>query len=336
MQLLDVPNSASVRYVVGVCLTCLLLALVTYSLIHTVPFPVDTKANEIIPRQDESSLRWLLVTSGEVDLSADREIMYIDDSDDEKIEKRDVESNQHQLGKEEKTSLQPWASEDKSLNAEIHRFLRYIQTEQNSAAENALYLSDNQGAACVVYIFCWSDFVNVSNLWKHCSNGVELHVFDPRTRHLTLPEDELPNVSIAFHKKTLDWTTHAPLIGHVAGTWRGETLKGIMGEFGHQQIEVAVADLKGAEWKILQNLLEDRLLFKIRQLILRICLHWRGFEIIGSDVDVVRLWYSILKDVENVGYVITGSVQEEGALRSVLGINDFDTSSCYILHLERT
>ncbi|XP_072019428.1 probable methyltransferase-like protein 24 [Amphiura filiformis] len=239
--------------------------------------------------------------------------------------------------------LQPWANSADNFDAEAKRFLKCITTTQTlcndirdiGRASNseewplrACYDSKNgDGGGCVVYSFGpaipGSSFdVDIAR------QGCEVHVFNPTSKNKV---DAFPDKSIFPHEYSLDWRA-ATVRGPSSSPWIPKKLSGIMAELGHDKIDILQADLQGTEWKILESLIADKTLQKIRQLILKIHIHWGGFEVQGTNADIARFWYSLIKQMDYAGFKIFYSYSDRTkGPQTILGKRDYNASSTYTL-----
>lgn len=101
-------------------------------------------------------------------------------------------------------------------------------------------------------------------------------------------------------------------------------------------MEVLRADLESSEWKLIENLLQDRWINRINQLILNVHLHWSGFEVSGAKPDVVRFWYSVIFGLGSSDFHLFNSVAHLNAPQIFLGeTGKFNASSSYTLAFMR-
>ncbi|TSK31368.1 Methyltransferase-like protein 24 [Bagarius yarrelli] len=135
---------------------------------------------------------------------------------------------------------------------------------------------------CVTYSFSL-DGKDASILESTLSMRCEVHRFDPSTRqkHGSIFE----HGSVQHHQAWLDW---------------------------RRPVHVLWADLKSAEWRVLESWVQDGSLRRIRQLILTVHLQWAGFEVGGTEAEVVRFWYSVLKALNSSGFRLTHSAPGPG------------------------
>lgn len=90
-------------------------------------------------------------------------------------------------------------------------------------------------------------------------------------------------------------------------------------------------DMESAEWKILENLIMDGVLYSVGILLLEVHLHWAGFEVSGDDPSVVRYWFSLLKELQNAQFNLYNSYSDPAKPRLFLQKNLHNASSVYIL-----
>lgn len=82
--------------------------------------------------------------------------------------------------------------------------------------------------------------------------------------------------------------------------------------FLYLKVHVLWADLESAEWRVLESWVQDGTLRRISQLILTVHLQWAGFEVGGTEAEVVRFWYSVLRALHSSGFRLTYSVPGPG------------------------
>ena len=86
------------------------------------------------------------------------------------------------------------------------------------------------------------------------------------------------------------------------------------------------------EWKILESLISDKTLHKVRQLILKIHIHWSGFEVQGSNPEIVRFWYSLMKHMNYADFKIFYSNRDSNTgPQTILGQSKYNASSMYTI-----
>lgn len=77
------------------------------------------------------------------------------------------------------------------------------------------------------------------------------------------------------------------------------------------QVHFLYADLLSAEWRLFQNWIEAGTLQNIHHLVATVHLHWAGFEVGGSDEEVLRYWFSVLRGLEAAGLHLVHSSSGE-------------------------
>lgn len=96
-------------------------------------------------------------------------------------------------------------------------------------------------------------------------------------------------------------------------------------------MDILKVDMESAEWKILENLILEGVLSSVGQLLLEVHLHWAGFEVGGEEPDVVRYWFSLLKEVELAHFSLFHSWSDPDKPRLFLHKNLWNASSVYRL-----
>ncbi|XP_074189533.1 putative methyltransferase-like protein 24 isoform X5 [Rhinolophus sinicus] len=242
-----------------------------------------------------------------------------------------------------------------SLDEEALRFLRYISTTQvvfhaqiacdhmstDSLASDSspskkpwsVCLDDRFGLAhqirnkqCRLYsLGLGSDDTHFEV--SMANNGCEVHRFDPSVKSAHILESQ----RLWYHRLSIDWRDPHPAVAAQKPHGNTRKLGTILNEFGHHKIDVLKADLESAEWKVLENLILEDVLEQIGQLIFEIHLHWPGFEVSGSDSNVVRFWYSLLKELELKDFRLFHSYKDLSKPQLFLKKDIFNASSCYTL-----
>ncbi|KAM8792288.1 putative methyltransferase-like protein 24 isoform 1-T1 [Rhynchonycteris naso] len=245
--------------------------------------------------------------------------------------------------------LQPWAGPAQSLDEEALRFLRYISTTQiacdhmstdspatdSSPAKKpwSVCLDDRFGLAhqirnkqCRLYSLGLGS-VDTHFEVSMANNGCEVHRFDPSVRSAHILESQ----RLWYHRLSIDWRDPHPAVAAPKSHSNTRKLGTILNEFGHHKVDVLIADLESAEWKVLENLILEDVLEQIGQLVFEIHLHWPGFEVSGSDSSVVRFWYSLLKELELKEFRLFHSYKDLSKPQLFLKKDIFNASSCYTL-----
>ncbi|KAK3532330.1 hypothetical protein QTP86_016044, partial [Hemibagrus guttatus] len=138
---------------------------------------------------------------------------------------------------------------------------------------------------CVAYSFSL-DGKDALILESTLSMRCEVHRFDPSSRHKHSSGSE--GGSVQHHQAWLDWRRprtrpHRGVLGTIP-----RSLVDIMDLLGHSMVHVLWADLESAEWRVLESWVQDGILRRIGQLILTVHLQWAGFEVGGTEAEVVR------------------------------------------------
>ncbi|KAM4724792.1 putative methyltransferase-like protein 24 [Anableps anableps] len=238
--------------------------------------------------------------------------------------------------------MQPWAVNKPSFSAELSRIITYITRPQLNCsrvlppgkaqavpppmasarwllcAEDWLFPAADR--PCVAYSFSLdggdTDFLStVSRL------GCETHSFDPSTSsasvgHLgnSLASNHGNRGVVSQHKLWLEWRAPKKRRHRPSGSPSGvsHTLADIMAALGHHTVHFLYADLLSAEWRVFQNWIEVGTLQNIHHLVATVHLHWAGFEVGGSDEEVLRYWFSVLWGLEASGLHMIHSSSGEG------------------------
>nr|XP_046148119.1 probable methyltransferase-like protein 24 [Oncorhynchus gorbuscha] len=246
--------------------------------------------------------------------------------------------------------LEPWASDNHSLEEEARRFLHYITTPQVSCAppspEGPLALEGQEGpkgpwAVCLDSRYSLAQRIHT----KHCRVysmglgvedktlerslarvGCEVHCFDPSLKQAHLQESDM-----WLHRLSVDWRDPNPAIPAQRQHGNTKKLATILNDFGHRQVDVLKVDMESAEWKILENLVLEGVLSSVGQLLLEVHLHWAGFEVDGDDPSVVRYWFSLLKELERAHFRLFRYHNDPAKPHLFLHRNFLNSSSAYTL-----
>ncbi|CAL8398005.1 unnamed protein product [Gadus morhua 'NCC'] len=259
--------------------------------------------------------------------------------------------------------LQSWAAEEPSFTAELNRILPFIsrpqvncsrvlspgesQASQVSGSPDLRWLLcaeewllPAEKKTCVAYSFSMdggdADFIKTV-----LGLGCEVHRFDPsysnasgghRGNSLASSHgDDGGSGVVIKHKMWLEWRSlrkgtrrKRGILGSVS-----QTLRDIMQALSHHKVDFLYADLLSAEWRIFQNWMEQGTLLSIQHLVATVHLQWAGFEVDGTNEEVVRYWFSILHGLKASGFQLVHSSPGEG--RSVLKQSTASTHSSYTL-----
>ncbi|XP_070705014.1 probable methyltransferase-like protein 24 [Pempheris klunzingeri] len=242
--------------------------------------------------------------------------------------------------------LEPWASESHSLEEEAKRFLNYITTPQVSCASLDGEKAAQQGTKGAWTVCLDPNYSLAHRIQsKHCRvysfglgaddrslehslarAGCEVHCFDPSLKQPHLQQSEM-----WLHRLSVDWRDPNPAIVAQRQYANTKKLATILNDFGHRQVDVLKADMESAEWKILENLILERVLNSVGQLLLELHLHWAGFEVGGDDPSVVRYWFSLLKELEHANFRLFHVHSDPDKPHLFLHKNVLNASSAYTL-----
>ncbi|XP_072912004.1 probable methyltransferase-like protein 24 [Hemitrygon akajei] len=245
--------------------------------------------------------------------------------------------------------LQPWVSPRHSLEEEAARFLAYISHSQVpcTKVDGTVLIGSSEKtqepwAVCLDDTFhlarqihagkCRIYSVGLGSGDKHFEEemagaGCEVHYFDPSVREAHVQKSK----GYWHHRISINWRDPNPAMAAQQQPTTTKKLGVIMDQFGHRKIDVLKADLESAEWKILENLILENVIEEIGQLVFAIHLHWPGFEVSGGDNDVVRYWYSLLKELELTGFKLFRSYKNVNKPQIFLQKQVFNASSSYVL-----
>ncbi|KAG7244984.1 hypothetical protein INR49_023550 [Caranx melampygus] len=213
---------------------------------------------------------------------------------------------------------------------------------------------------CVAYSFSMdgrdADFLKtVSGL------GCEVHSFDPsnsNTSHGHLDNSLASNHGdggvVSQHKMWLEWRTPRKRKHKTRGNLGSvsQTLADIMTALGHHTLSylyvpmatglcaipgchgnsfssLLYADLLSAEWRVFQSWIESGTLQSVHHLVATLHLQWAGFEVGGTNEEVLRYWFSILQGLQASGLKLVHSSAGKG--HSVLKRTVANAHSSYTL-----
>ncbi|XP_076610625.1 putative methyltransferase-like protein 24 [Chaetodon auriga] len=255
--------------------------------------------------------------------------------------------------------VQPWASDKPSFTAELNRIVTYIARAQLNCSR---VLSPGQAQAshppadsphwllcaedwllpaadrpCVAYSFSMNggdaDFLKTVSLL-----GCEVHSFDPSNSnasggHLgnSLASNHGDGGVVSRHKMWLEWRAPRKRKHKTRGNLGSvsQTLADIMAALGHHTVHFLYADLLSAEWRVFQNWIELGTLQSVHHLVATVHLQWAGFEVGGTNEEVLRYWFSVLQGLQIFGLKLVHSSAGEG--HSVLKQTVSNAHSSYTL-----
>ncbi|XP_075872152.1 putative methyltransferase-like protein 24 [Nelusetta ayraudi] len=251
----------------------------------------------------------------------------------------------------------PWAAGEPSFSAELDRVITHISSPQLNCSK---VLSPGQARAspptsdsprwllcaedwllpdaagtCVAYSFSMNggdaEFVETA-----AALGCEVHRFDPSSsdalaghRGNSLASNHGKRGVASQHKMWPEW--RAPRKPRKRGGTDGasRTLADITAALGHRTVDFLYADLLSAEWRVFQNWIESGTLQSIHHLVATVHLQWAGFEVGGTNEEVLRYWFSVLQGLRAAGLKLVHSSAGEG--HSVLKQRAANAHSVYTL-----
>ncbi|KAA8585922.1 methyltransferase-like protein 24 isoform X1 [Etheostoma spectabile] len=260
--------------------------------------------------------------------------------------------------------VQPWATDKPSFAAELKRIITYITRPQLNCSR---VLSPGQAQAsqppadsphwllcaedwllpaadglCVAYSFSM-DGGDADFLKTVLGLGCEVHSFDPSNSnasggHLgnSLANNHGNGGVVSQHKMWLEWRAPRKRKQKTRGNLGSvsQTLADIMAALGHHTVHFLYADLLSAEWRVFQNLIELGTLQSVHHLVATVHLQWAGFEVGGTNEEVLRYWFSVLLGFQASGLKLVHSFAGEG--HSVLKQTVANVHSSYTLSWANT
>ncbi|XP_071396874.1 probable methyltransferase-like protein 24 [Centroberyx affinis] len=290
----------------------------------------------------------------------------LDEEDEEDVERKDGvrgyedenEMPSRQVGPRG-LEVQLWAAGEPSFTAELNRIITYITRPQVNCsrvlAPGEAQASQAAGAAlpwllcaedwllpaanppCVAYSFSM-DGGDADFLKTVLGLGCEVHRFDPSNSNASgghlgngLASNRGDGGVVSQHKMWLEWRAPRKRKHKTRGTLGSvsQTLADIMGALGHHTVHFLYADLLSAEWRVFQNWVELGTLWSVHHLVATVHLQWAGFEVGGTDEEVVRYWFSVLQELRAAGFQLVHSSPGEG--HSVLKQTVANAHSSYTL-----
>ncbi|XP_075962452.1 putative methyltransferase-like protein 24 [Anarhichas minor] len=260
--------------------------------------------------------------------------------------------------------VQPWVADEPSFTAELDRIITYITRPQLNCSR---VLSPGQTRAslppadsprwllcaedwllpaadrpCVAYSFSM-DRLDADFLKTVSGLGCEVHSFDPSSSsasggHLgnSLASNHGDGGVVRRHKMWLEWRAPRKRRKKTRGGLGSvsQTLADIMASLGHHTVHFLYADLLSAEWRVFQNWIESGTLQSVHHLVAQVHLQWAGFEVGGTNEEVLHYWFSVLQGLQASGLKLVHSSAGEG--HSVLKQTVAKGHSSYILSWANT
>ncbi|XP_032390808.1 methyltransferase-like protein 24 isoform X2 [Etheostoma spectabile] len=195
---------------------------------------------------------------------------------------------------------------------------------------------------CVAYSFSM-DGGDADFLKTVLGLGCEVHSFDPSNSnasggHLgnSLANNHGNGGVVSQHKMWLEWRAPRKRKQKTRGNLGSvsQTLADIMAALGHHTVHFLYADLLSAEWRVFQNLIELGTLQSVHHLVATVHLQWAGFEVGGTNEEVLRYWFSVLLGFQASGLKLVHSFAGEG--HSVLKQTVANVHSSYTLSWANT
>lgn len=255
--------------------------------------------------------------------------------------------------------IQPWAANMSSFRKELNRILNYINNPQLNCSKVLSpgeaqdpetpattprwllcaeeWLLPPMGRPCIAY--CFSMNGGEADFQKIVSRlGCEVHHFDPGNlntsgSHLSnsLASNRGDGGVVSQHKMWLEWRVPRKSKRKTRSNSGSisQTLADIMAALGHHTVHFLYADLLSAEWRVFQNWIESGTLQNVHHVVATVHLQWAGFEVGGTDEEVLRFWFSVLQGLQASGLKLFYSSAGRG--HSVLKQKVTDAHSSYTL-----
>ncbi|XP_056154460.1 probable methyltransferase-like protein 24 [Lampris incognitus] len=255
--------------------------------------------------------------------------------------------------------VQAWAAGEPSFTAELDRIIAYItrpqvncsrvltpgESQASQASGHKLpwllcaeeWLLPAGNSPCVAYSFSM-DGGDADFLQTVLGLGCEVHRFDPSNMNASgghhgnsLAGSRGDGGVVSHHRMWLEWRAlrkqkhkRKGSLGSVS-----QTLADIMETLGHRTVHFLYADLVSAEWRVFQNWMEHGTVQTVHHLVATMHLKWAGFEVGGTEEEVIRYWFSILQGLRACGFQLVYSCPGEG--HSVLKRMVANVHSAYTL-----
>ncbi|XP_028452385.1 methyltransferase-like protein 24 isoform X2 [Perca flavescens] len=253
--------------------------------------------------------------------------------------------------------VQPWVTDKPSFTAEFNRIITYITRPQLNCSR---VLSPGQAQASQPsadsphWLLCAEDWLlpaadrlmdgGDAHFLKTVSGlGCEVHSFDPSNSNASggplgnsLASNHGDGGVVSQHKMWLEWRAPRKRKQKTRGNLGSvsQTLADIMAALGHHTVHFLYADLLSAEWRVFQNLIESGTLQSVHHLVATMHLQWAGFEVGGTNEEVLRYWFSVLLGLQASGLKLVHSSAGEG--HSVLKQTVANGRSSYTLSWANT
>uniref|UniRef100_A0A673CBW7 Methyltransferase domain-containing protein n=2 Tax=Sphaeramia orbicularis TaxID=375764 RepID=A0A673CBW7_9TELE len=239
--------------------------------------------------------------------------------------------------------MQPWAVNKPSFRAELHRIIIYINTPQlncSRVVSPGQALESEPPAASPRWLLCAEDWLlpatdrpcvaysfsmdkGDTDFHKTVLGlGCEVHSFDPSNSntsggHLgnSLVSNRGDGGVVSQHKMWLEWRVPRRKSKHKTRSnlsHVSQTLTDIMAALGHHTVHFLYADLLSAEWRVFQNWIESGILQSVHHMVATVHLQWAGFEVGGTNEEVLRYWFSILQGLQASGLKLVHSSAGKG------------------------
>ncbi|XP_028452387.1 methyltransferase-like protein 24 isoform X4 [Perca flavescens] len=223
--------------------------------------------------------------------------------------------------------VQPWVTDKPSFTAEFNRIITYITRPQLNCSR---VLSPGQAQA--------SQPSADSPHWLLCAEDWLLPAADRLcvAYSFSLASNHGDGGVVSQHKMWLEWRAPRKRKQKTRGNLGSvsQTLADIMAALGHHTVHFLYADLLSAEWRVFQNLIESGTLQSVHHLVATMHLQWAGFEVGGTNEEVLRYWFSVLLGLQASGLKLVHSSAGEG--HSVLKQTVANGRSSYTLSWANT
>ncbi|KAG7501364.1 hypothetical protein JOB18_047491 [Solea senegalensis] len=266
------------------------------------------------------------------------------------------DENEIQVGSRA-VEVQPWAAGKPSFTAELGRLIAYItrpqlncsrvicpaQAQASQPPAESLHwllcaeawLLPAADRPCVAYSFSM-DGRDADYLKTVSGLGCEVHSFDPSSTNASagplgnsLASNHGDRGVVSQHKMWLEWRAARKRKHKARGDLGSvsQTLADIMAALGHHTVHFLYADLLSAEWRVFQNWIESGTLQSVHHLVATVHLQWAGFEVGGTDEEVLCYWFSVLQGLQASGLkLVHSSAGDAGSTRDI----DMGTDTCFL------